>query len=90
MTIGNNNALWLLFAIPAILVPAYAWCFYKKARLLKVLASSPMLKKKIFSDAIRDQDFDEKYFFFPGTIFKFIVKLLCVLSDILLRQGSSK
>ncbi len=45
MNLGNDNALWLLFIIPVVLVPAYVWCFWRKARALKVLASSDMLPK---------------------------------------------
>jgi len=45
MNLGNDNALWLLFLIPVVLVPAYVWCFWRKARALKVLASSDMLPK---------------------------------------------
>jgi len=45
MNLGNDKALWLLFAVPVILVPAYFWCFWRKARALKVLASAEMLKK---------------------------------------------
>lgn len=43
--IGNDKALWLLFILPAVLVPAYIWYFWQKARVLKVLASTDMLKK---------------------------------------------
>jgi Ca-activated chloride channel family protein len=45
MNLGNDKALWLLFVIPAVLVPVYAWCFWKKATALKVLASMEMLKQ---------------------------------------------
>jgi Ca-activated chloride channel family protein len=45
MNLGNDKALWLLFVIPAILMPAYLWCFYKKASALKALASIEMLKQ---------------------------------------------
>ena len=45
MNLGNDKALWLLFAVPAILAPAYIWCFWQKARALRVLANSEMLKK---------------------------------------------
>jgi Ca-activated chloride channel family protein len=43
--LGNLKALWLLFLIPAILVPAYLWCFWQKARMLKALAHHEMLGK---------------------------------------------
>ena len=45
MNLGNDKALWLLFIVPVILVPVYAWCFWRKAAALKVLASVEMLKK---------------------------------------------
>ena len=45
MNLGNDKALWLLFIIPAVIVPVYAWCFWKKATALKVLASVEMLRK---------------------------------------------
>ncbi len=45
MNLGNDNALWLLFAVPLVLAPAYAWCFWRKARTLRVLASNEMLAK---------------------------------------------
>jgi Ca-activated chloride channel family protein len=45
MNLGNERALWLLFVIPAILLPAYLWYFWKKASALKVLASIEMLKQ---------------------------------------------
>jgi len=37
--------LWFLFVVPAVLLPVYIWCFWRKARALRVLASSEMLKK---------------------------------------------
>ena len=27
MNLGNDKALWLLFLVPAVLMPVYAWCF---------------------------------------------------------------
>ena len=45
MNLGNDNALWLLFVVPAVLIPAYVWYFWRKARTLRVLASSEMLRK---------------------------------------------
>jgi Ca-activated chloride channel family protein len=45
MNLGNDKALWLLFAVPVVLVPAYLWCFWQKSRALKILANSEMLKK---------------------------------------------
>lgn len=45
MTLGNDNALWLLFIVPVILLPALVWCFWKKARALRALATVEMLRK---------------------------------------------
>lgn len=45
MNLGNDNALWLLFLAPLVLVPAYVWCFWRKARTLRILASNEMLGK---------------------------------------------
>jgi Ca-activated chloride channel family protein len=45
MNLGNDKALWLLFAVPAVLIPAYAWCFWRKAVALRMLASNEMLRK---------------------------------------------
>jgi Ca-activated chloride channel homolog len=45
MNLGNDKALWLLFIIPAVLVPVYAWCFWRKAAALKILASVEMLRQ---------------------------------------------
>ena len=45
MNLGNEKALWLLFIVPAVLLPAYLWYFWRKAKALKILASSRMLKK---------------------------------------------
>jgi len=45
MNLGNDNALWFLFLVPLVLVPAYVWCFWRKARTLRILASDEMLAK---------------------------------------------
>ncbi len=55
MNLGNDRALWLLFIIPAVLVPVYAWCFWKKANALKVLASVEMLRKINTSVSLKRQ-----------------------------------
>jgi Ca-activated chloride channel family protein len=47
--------LWLLFLIPAVLVPAYLWCFRKKASVLKALASAEMLKEINISVSVKKQ-----------------------------------
>lgn len=55
MNLGNDKALWLLFILPAVLVPAYAWCFWRKANMLRALASSEMLKKINVAASLRKQ-----------------------------------
>ncbi len=55
MNLGNDRALWLLFLVPAVLVPVYAWCFWRKAQALKVLASSEMLAKINSSVSLKRQ-----------------------------------
>jgi Ca-activated chloride channel family protein len=45
VNLGNDRALWLLFMVPGVLVPAYVWYFWRKAQTLRILASSEMLKK---------------------------------------------
>src|SRR4030043_465296 len=57
MNLGNDKALWLLFIVPVVLVPAYVWCFWRKAKALKVLASSEMLKKINVSVSLKKQIF---------------------------------
>jgi len=57
MNLGNYNALWLLFAVPVILIPAYIWCFWQKSKALRILASSDMLKKINISVSLRKQIF---------------------------------
>ena len=57
MNLGNDNALWLLFLVPLVLVPAYVWCFWRKARTLRVLASHEMLAKINNSVSLRKQMF---------------------------------
>ncbi len=57
MNLGDDRALWLLFAVPVILVPAYIWCFWRKTGALRVLASTDMLKKINASVSIKKQIF---------------------------------
>ena len=57
MNLGNDRALWLLFTVPVLLIPAYVWCFWRKARTLKVLATTDMLKKINVSVSIKKQLF---------------------------------
>jgi Ca-activated chloride channel family protein len=45
MNLGNDKALWLLFAVPVVLIPAYVWCFWRKTVALRLLASHEMLRK---------------------------------------------
>lgn len=55
MNLGNDNALWLLFAVPVVLIPAYVWCFWRKAVALRVLASNDMLRKINSTVSLRKQ-----------------------------------
>ncbi len=55
MNLGNDRALWLLFLVPAVLVPVYVWCFWRKAQALKVLASNEMLAKINSNVSLRRQ-----------------------------------
>jgi Ca-activated chloride channel family protein len=55
MNLGNDKALWLLFIIPAVLLPAYLWCFWKKATALRVLASIKMLKQINIAVSLKKQ-----------------------------------
>jgi len=57
MNLGNDRALWLLFTVPLVLIPAYIWCFWRKAQMLKVLASTDMLKKINVSVSLKKQIF---------------------------------
>jgi len=57
MNLGNDNALWLLFLVPLVLAPAYVWCFWRKARTLRVLASNEMLAKINNTVSLRRQIF---------------------------------
>jgi len=57
MNLGNDKALWLLFVVPVILLPAYAWCFWQKVRALRILADSEMLKKINNTVSIKKQIF---------------------------------
>jgi Ca-activated chloride channel family protein len=55
MNLGNDNALWLLFIVPVVLVPAYVWRFWRKARTLRVLASHEMLARINDTVSVRKQ-----------------------------------
>jgi len=57
MNLGHDNALWLLFLVPAVLVPAYVWCFWRKAQALRVLADRSILAKISPSASFRKQVF---------------------------------
>jgi Ca-activated chloride channel homolog len=57
MNLGNDRALWLLFAVPAVLLPAYIWSFWQKARTLRMLAGSEMLKRINNSVSLKKQVF---------------------------------
>ena len=49
--------MWLLFIIPVVLIPAYTWCFWRKAKTLRILASNDMLKKINTSVSLKKQIF---------------------------------
>jgi len=57
MNLGNDKALWLLFVVPAVLIPAYIWCFWRKAVALRVLATNEMLKHINASVSLKKQIF---------------------------------
>ncbi len=57
MNLGNDKALWLLFSVPVVLLPAYIWCFWRKANTLRILASSEMLKKINIHVSLKKQIF---------------------------------
>ena len=57
MNLGNEKALWLLFVVPAVLIPAYLWYFWRKAKSLRILAGSRMLKKINPSVSLKKQVF---------------------------------
>jgi len=57
MNLGNDKALWLLFVVPAALLPAYAWCFWRKGAALRILANNEMLKKINTSVSLKKQIF---------------------------------
>jgi Ca-activated chloride channel family protein len=57
MNLGNDSALWLLFLVPVVLAPAYVWCFWRKARTLRLLASNEMLAKINNTVSLRKQVF---------------------------------
>ncbi|MHC4315815.1 MAG: VWA domain-containing protein, partial [Planctomycetota bacterium] len=57
MNLGNDKALWLLFAVPVVLLPVYIWCFWQKAKALKILASNEMLKKINVAVSLKKQVF---------------------------------
>ena len=53
MNLGNDRALWLLFAVPAVLLPAYIWCFWQKSKALKILAQKAGIAKNVTSYVAR-------------------------------------
>jgi len=55
MNLGNDRALWLLFVVPVVLLPAYIWCFWQKAKALRILACNEMLKKINVSVSLKKQ-----------------------------------
>ena len=57
MNLGNDRALWLLFVVPVVLLPAYIWYFWQKAKTLRILACNEMLKKINVSVSLKKQIF---------------------------------
>lgn len=57
MNLGNDRALWLLFVVPAVLLPIYIWCFWQKAKALRILACNEMLRKINVSVSLKKQIF---------------------------------
>jgi Ca-activated chloride channel family protein len=57
MNMGNDRALWLLFVVPAVLLPVYTWCFWQKSKALRVLACNEMLKKINVAVSLKKQIF---------------------------------
>ena len=57
MNLGNESALWFLFVVPVVIVPAYLWCFWRKAGALRALAHNEMLKQINTSVSIKKQVF---------------------------------
>jgi Ca-activated chloride channel family protein len=55
--LGNNGALYLLFLVPVVLIPAYVWCFYRKAIALRALASVQMLRQINVNVSLKKQLF---------------------------------
>jgi Ca-activated chloride channel family protein len=53
--LGNLTALWLLFLVPAVLIPVTLWCFWQKAKALKALAHQDMLGKINTAVSLRRQ-----------------------------------
>ncbi|HEG43090.1 MAG TPA: VWA domain-containing protein [Phycisphaerales bacterium] len=45
MRLGNEEALWLLFAAGFVIVPVYVWCFWRKRCGLANLAESALLEQ---------------------------------------------
>ena len=70
MNLGNYKALWLLFAVPVLLIPAYIWCFWQKSKALRTLASSDMLKKINISVSLKKQIFK---------VFLLITAFICIV-----------
>jgi len=70
MNLGNYKALWLLFAVPVLLIPAYIWCFWQKTKALRTLASSDMLKKINISVSLKKQIFK---------VFLLITAFICIV-----------
>ncbi len=57
MILGHEKALWFLFAVLFVLVPAYIWCFSRKRQMLKLLAQVSLLSKINPSVSLKKQMF---------------------------------
>lgn len=55
--LGNYQALWLLFLVPAVIIPLYVWSFYRKHQALQKLAHVEMLRKINDSVSLQRQAF---------------------------------
>ncbi|HPS55742.1 MAG TPA: VWA domain-containing protein [Sedimentisphaerales bacterium] len=71
MILGHEKALWFLFAVLFVLVPAYLWCFTRKRQMLRTLAQANILSKINPSVSFKKQ------------IFKSVLLIVCCISIII-------
>ena len=57
MRLGNYDALWLLFILVVLIVPAYIWNFRRKAEMMKAFAEKNLLAKINLSASLPKQIF---------------------------------